>query len=64
MKKLTLKNEYKDTIIMRNDIFFDTNKVKEEDYNIYYENGFSDIFEVEKLKEIVIEPKTKLKDDK
>lgn len=45
--KLKLKNDYVGTIVRRNKIVFDADKVNEDKYPYFYDNGFSDLFETE-----------------
>ena len=61
--KLILKKEYKDSIITRNKTVFNTNKVNEKDYLIYYYDGFADIFEKPEEPKVIWPKKSSNKND-
>ncbi len=44
---MKLKKEYWGATITRGDITFDSRKVNQSEYPIYYEKGFSDLFDLE-----------------
>ena len=44
---MKLKEQYKDVIITKGEITFDTTKVSPQNYEFYYKNGFSEVFEVD-----------------
>lgn len=44
---MKLKEQYKDVIITKGEITLDTTKVSPQNYEFYYKNGFSEVFEVD-----------------
>lgn len=69
---MKIKNEYLDTTIQRGKFTLNCTTANPDHYQYYFDNGFSDIFEVEKIKLNIPEliektlptKKTKKKDEK
>lgn len=60
---MKIKDIYKGLKVMRNGITFDIDATPQDYYQFYFDNGFKDLFDIEKPKSAGIKPKKENEQD-